>query len=157
LIFNKFSNKFTINLFIKNYIIFINKSSLDLYIYYYNFKLLLYITNKYKIAIQSNNLRNHLFKYLKNYPIKERNTINKYLIKFFAFFPYNNINYLLFLINFFIINKICFFKFLDLIVENYKKYIIYEFVNQSEQNMKHHILFNHPEINIKILYINIKN
>jgi hypothetical protein len=132
LIFNKSFNEFIINLFIENYIIFISESSLDLYIYYCNFELLLCITNEYKIVIQSNNLRDHLFKYLKNYPIKEQNAINKHLIKLFASLPYNDINYLLFLINFFITNKIYFFKFPDLIIKNYKKYIIYEFVNQSE-------------------------
>ena len=157
LIFNKFSNKFVINSFIENYIILINKSNLNLYIYYYDFKLLLYITSEYKIIIQSNNLKGYLFKYLKSYLIKKRNTINKRLINLFKFFNYNNLSYLIFLINSFIANKIYFFIFLKLFINNYYKYIIYKYIVQSEQNIKHYILSNHLKINIKISFLEIKN
>jgi hypothetical protein len=112
LIFNKSFNKFIIDSFIKNYIILINKSNLNFYIYYCDFELLLYITNKYKIIIQSNNLKDHLFKYLKDYLIKKQNIINIHLLNLFDFLFSNNLNHLLFLINFFIINKIYFFIFL---------------------------------------------
>jgi hypothetical protein len=111
LIFNKSFNEFIIDLFIKNYITLINKFNLNFYIYYYNFELLLYIINKYKIVIQSNNLKGHLFKYLKNYLIKKRNIINTHLLNLFGLLSSNNLNHSLFLINFFIINKIYFFIF----------------------------------------------
>jgi hypothetical protein len=156
LIFNEFFNKFVIDSFIENYVTLINESNLNFYIYYYDFELLLCITNKCKIAIQSSNLKGYLFKYLKNYSIKERNTINTHLLNLFGLLSSNDLNHLLFLINFFIINKIYFFIFPQLSINNYYKYIICEYIIQSEQNIKRHISSNHPGTNIKVSFLEIK-
>jgi hypothetical protein len=51
-----------------------------------------------------------------------------YLLNLFEPIPHNNLIYSIFLINFFIANKIYFFTFLELFINNYYKCIICEYV-----------------------------
>jgi hypothetical protein len=126
LIFNKSSNKFIINSLIKNYIIFINKSNLKYFIYYYDFNLILY--NLYNFAIQFFYLKNYINKHLNRYSIKEKPIINNCLIEFFEPLSYNNLSHLLILINKFIIKKSSFFYFPGLFINICFKYKLYNLI-----------------------------
>jgi hypothetical protein len=126
LIFDKSFNEFIINSFIENYIIFINESDLKYFIYYYDFNLILY--NLYNFAIQFSYLKGHINKHLNRHLIKERSIINNRLIKFFEPFFYNDLNYLLILINKFIIEKSNFFYFPGLFINICFKYKLYNLI-----------------------------
>jgi hypothetical protein len=130
LIFDKSSNKFIINSFIKNYIIFINKFDLKYFIYYYDFNLILY--NLYNFTIQSSHLKNYINKYLNRYLIKKRSIINSHLIELFEPFFYNDLSYSLILINKFIIEKSSFFYFLKLFINICFKYKLYNLITFSK-------------------------
>jgi hypothetical protein len=109
LIFDKFFNEFIINLFIENYIIFINKFDLKYFIYYCDFNLILY--NLYNFAIQSFYLKSHINKYLNRHLIKKKPIINNRLIELFEPLSHSDLNHLLILINKFIAEKSSFFYF----------------------------------------------
>jgi hypothetical protein len=155
LIFNKSSNKFIIDSSIENYIALINESDLKYFIYYYDFKLILY--NLYNFAIQPSYLKGHINKYLNNYPIKERPAINSRLIELFEPISYSDLNYSLILINKFIAKKSSFFIFFNLFINICFKYKLYDLITSSEQNIKHSIRLNHPNVSIKDLYNKIQN
>ena len=126
------------------------------FIYYCDFKLLLYNTLGCKIVIQPNNLKSYLFKHLKNYLIKEQTNKNQCLLTLLKPFPFTTLHYLLNLINSFITNKIHFFTFLDLSINNYNKYSLYNYIIYSEQNIKYYILSNYSEASVKDSYNKIK-
>jgi hypothetical protein len=69
---------------------------------------------------------------------------------------YNSLPNLISLIQDFILNKLTFFIFLKLSINNYYKYVLYNYIIQLKQTIKRYISLIHPEIKVKPSYIKIK-